>query len=63
MGQRPFSELVQSRRLAVLYRDTKRLRQQVEETLRSPVRDDEWLRAIPSLILFAERRVRMMRQP
>lgn len=63
MGQRPFSELDSSKRLAVLYRDTKRLRWMVEQEVHSPIRDDEWLKILPMLVVYAERRVRMLRQP
>jgi hypothetical protein len=49
MGDRPFPELPRSKQLAVLYRDTKRLRWLVEQKVGAQVDDAEWLRTLGTI--------------
>lgn len=63
MGQRPFKELNRSKQLAVLFRDTQRLRHLVEKDLNDKISDEEWLRVLPSIVSDTVKRIRIRRRP
>lgn len=60
MGQRPFAELPPHKRLAMLFRDTRRIRWLVEQQM-GPIRDDEWLKVVTTLTEYSAKRVRTLR--
>lgn len=63
MGKKAFPKLSKGQQFAVLYRDTQRLRHLVEKDLNATVSDEEWLRALPTIVGDAAKRIRVRRQP
>lgn len=61
MGQRPFKELPEHKRISILYRDTRRLRWLTEQELGEEITDAEWLRVVGTLPKHTVRIVDTMR--